>query len=498
MATKQATSPSCPGCRQRDQRIAQLERDNKQLRRQLDQQQRQATRQAHPFRRDEADAGKGGKNPKSGNEAKSGTAKKPGRPEGHEPAVRPTPTPEQIDRTIDVALDECPMCKVALYEQGQVVQFQTDLPPIVPIVTQFNIQTGTCPCCRQRWQGRHPEQTSDATGAAGNTLGPVVLTMAAEMKHRLGVSYRKICDFLQTYCGFKACTAAFIRAEKRLADLARPTHDLLLDALRRADVVHADETGGRIGRANAWLWVFSSKHATIYAIRHSRGSEVPQEILGPNFDGYLIVDGAKAYEVLSYEKGQCNGHLLRRLKHLKETVGKRERQFLHELTTLLQDAIKLAQERDQHQPADFQRRAQKIDARLEDWLLDRFGRYESLSAELKRLAKHVANHRDEWLLFLRDPAVPPTNNHAEQMLRPAVITRKVGGCNKNLWGSLVHSVLSSIMVTCHRRGKRFLDLARQLWRSNEPAAIPIDTLPERSGVTPLAPAASSATLPKAG
>jgi transposase len=495
MAATQAPSPSCPGCRQRDRRIAELQGDIRQLRRQLDQQQRRATRQAHPFRRQDADAGKAGK---AGNDAKGNTAKKPGRPEGHEPAVRPTPTPEQIDRTIDVSLDECPMCKVALYEQGQVVQFQTDLPPIVPIVTQFNIQTGTCPCCRQRWQGRHPEQTSDATGAAGNTLGPVVLTMAAEMKHRLGVSYRKICDFLQTYCGFKACTAAFIRAEKRLADLARPTYDLLLDALRRADVVHADETGWRIGRANAWLWVFSSKHATIYAIRHGRGSDVPQEILGPNFDGYLIVDGAKAYEVLSYEKGQCNGHLLRRLKNLKETASKREQQFLHELTTLLQDAIKLAQERDQHTPANFQRRAQKIDDRLEDWLVDRFGRYESLSSELKRLAKHVANHRDEWLLFLRDPAVPPTNNHAEQMLRPAVITRKVGGCNKNLWGSLVHSVLSSIMVTCHRQGKRFLDLARQLWRSNEPAAIPVETLPDRPSVTPAAPAESPETLPKAG
>jgi transposase len=485
MAATRATSLSCPGCRQRDRRIAQLEGDNRRLRRQLDQKQRESTRQAHPFRRNPSDG--------TGAKGTGGTPKKPGRPEGHEAALRPTP--EQIDRTIDVPLDECPMCKVPLYDQGQVVQFQTDLPPIVPIVTQFNIQTGTCPCCRQRWQGRHPEQTSDATGAAGNTLGPVVLTMAAEMKHRLGVSYRKICDFLQTYCQFKTCTAAFIRAEKRLADLARPTYDLLLDALRRAEVVHADETGWRIGRVNAWLWVFSSKEATIYAIRHSRGSDVPQEILGPDFDGYLIVDGAKAYEVLSYEKGQCNSHLLRRLKNLQETACKREQQFLHELTTLLQEAMDLARQRDEHSPADFSRRVQKIDNRLEDWLVDRFGRYESLSAELKRLAKHVANHRDEWLLFLREPVVPPTNNHAEQMLRPAVITRKIGGCNKNLWGALVHSMLSSIMVTCHRQGKRFLDLARQLWRSNEPRAIPVETLPDRSGVRP--PPAAPAPLPRA-
>jgi transposase len=38
-----------------------------------------------------------------------------------------------------------------------------------------------------------------------------------------------------------------------LADLARPTHELLLEALRQSHVIHADETGWRIGRLNAWL-----------------------------------------------------------------------------------------------------------------------------------------------------------------------------------------------------------------------------------------------------
>jgi transposase len=81
-------------------------------------------------------------------------------------------------------------------------------------------------------------------------------------------------------------------------------------------------------------------------------------------------------------------------------------------------------------------------------------------------------------VFLHDPEVPPTNNHAEQMLRPAVITRKVGGCNKNLLGALVHSILASIMVSCKRRGKRFLDLARQLWQSKQPQALSLEALPE--------------------
>jgi transposase len=457
-----AAHPACPGCQKRDRRIAQLEEDKRRLLQQLDEVRRDQHRQAHPFRREHT----------------TNQPKKPGRRKGHKADLRPLPKPDQVDRVVDVPLHECPLCHVPLYEPGQVVQFQTDLPPIVPIVTQFNIETGTCPACRQRWQGRHPEQTSDAIGAAGNTLGPVVLTMAAELKHRLGVSYAKICDFLKTYCQLYVCPAAFIRAEQRLADLARPTYELLIDALRRAQVVHADETGWRIGRANAWLWVFASKDATLYAIRHSRGSDVPQEILGPDFDGYLIVDGGKAYEVLSYTKGQCNGHLLRRTKELHDHVAPHEQRLLDRLRTLIQEAIDLAQRRAQLTPDGYARRVQEIDNRLEDWLLEQFGRFEKLSPDLQRLAKHLANHRDEWLLFLRDPEVPPTNNHAEQLLRPAVITRKIGGCNKTLWGALVHSILASLMVTCHRQGKRFLDLARLLWQSNQPQAVPLPALPQ--------------------
>jgi transposase len=390
------------------------------------------------------------------------------------------PTPEQIDRVVDVPLDKCPLCDVYLYDQDQVVQYQTDLPPIVPIITQFNIETGYCPCCRQYWQGRHPDQTSDAIGATGNTLGPVVLTMAAELKHRLGVSYRKICDFLETYCHLTVCPAAFIRAEQRLADLAKPTYDLLIEALRQSHVVHADETGWRVGRLSAWLWVFSSKQATVYVIRTgkgARGHQVPEDILGADFDGYLVVDGLKSYDVLEVAKGRCNGHLLRRCKKVRDSVPTKEQQHIDALSDLLKQAIDLAARRDEHTPDRYGHKTQDIENRLDAWLEANLSR-RTISADLDRLDTHVRAHRGEWLAFLHDSEVPPTNNHAEQMLRPAVITRKVGGCNKNLLGALVHSILSSIMVSCHRQGKHFLDLARQLWQSNQPQAIPLQTLPE--------------------
>ena len=477
---------NCRGCRLRDRQIrilqqslgqahqdnarlerrcAKLKNDNRRLRRELDEAQRQTHRQANRFRRRHLKKRK----------------KKPGRKKGHLANLRPMPTPEQVDRTVNVSCRVCPDCNAELVDPQTVTQFQTDLPPIVPIVTQFNIESGYCPCCRRRVQGRHPEQISNATGAAGNTLGPVVLTMASELKHRLGVPYRKICDFLETYCGLHAAPATFVRAEQRLAELAKPTYDLLIDALRRCGVVHADETGWRVGTLNSWLWVFSNKDITIYTIRTgpgARGHEVPADILGPDFDGFLIVDGLKTYNVLDYKKSQCNAHLLRRAKDLSEAATPREQEKLETLIALLQEAIDLAQRRQQLTPDGYDRRVQQIEQRFGTWLLH-LARSQR-SPELDRLVNHVANHFDEWLVFLREPEVPPTNNHAERMLRPAVITRKVGGCNKTLRGALVHSILASIMVTCRQQGQKFLQLARKLWHSGAPQAIPLVKPPPKA------------------
>jgi hypothetical protein len=82
--------------------------------------------------------------------------------------------------------------------------------------------------------------------------------------------------------------AAFVRAQRRLGDLARLIYEPLLELLRHSHVVHADEAGCRIGRLSAWLWVLSCQAATIYVIRTGAGAHghrIPEDILGPDFDG---------------------------------------------------------------------------------------------------------------------------------------------------------------------------------------------------------------------
>jgi hypothetical protein len=106
---------------------------------------------------------------------------------------------------------------------------------------------------------------------------------------------------------------------------------------------------------------------------------------------------------------------------------------------------------------------------------------------VQKLRRHLWEHREEFQRFLFQPAVPPTNNHAERMLRPAVISRKVGGCNKTLLGACVHGVLASLMVTLHQRGRRFLELALRRWRSPEAEAVALEGLPAVGAVSGVQP-----------
>ena len=67
---------------------------------------------------------------------------------------------------------------------------------------------------------------------------------------------------------------------------------------------------------------------------------------------------------------------------------------------------------------------------------------------------------------------PGTNNQAERDLRPAVIIRKTGGCNRAASGARVHEVLASILATCKKRRVPIVDYLVALQRTDgDPPSI---------------------------
>lgn len=71
-------------------------------------------------------------------------------------------------------------------------QFVVDLPAVKAHVTKIVTQSGHCARCDKRVRSQHPEQVSTATGAARVSLGPNILGLAADLKHRYGMAYRDV------------------------------------------------------------------------------------------------------------------------------------------------------------------------------------------------------------------------------------------------------------------------------------------------------------------
>ena len=91
----------------------------------------------------------------------------------------------------------------------------------------------------------------------------------------------------------------------------------------------------------------------------------------------------------------------------------------------------------------------QLEARL-DALIDT--RRQLTDADNLRFAKRLRKHREHLLRFLYVAGLAATNNQAERMLRPAVITRKTGGCNRTAGGAKTHSILASVSTTCREQG----------------------------------------------
>jgi hypothetical protein len=164
---------------------------------------------------------------------------------------------------------------------------------------------------RSHVQDRHPEQTSDALRASAVQYGPRLLGLAADLKHRLGVSYRRCSSLLLTLTGLVVCSAALVRSGHRLRRLAQPSYNRLVEAARHSAIRHVIETGWKIGGRSAWLWVFAGAHVTLYRIHPSRAHDVVLEMLGDDFGGVLVSDFFLAYDPLACKKQKCLVHLLR-------------------------------------------------------------------------------------------------------------------------------------------------------------------------------------------
>jgi transposase len=265
----------------------------------------------------------------------------------------------------------------------------------------------------------------------------------------------------------------------------------LEQAVQQASYAHADETSWREAGQRCWLWVVVTAIATVFTLAPSRGRGVIQGVLGAAFAGYLISDRWSAYTWLDPTQRQvCWAHLKRDFQKLVDYGGSGR--------GIGEDALRLLGglfgawadlRADPTQRPRFRRRARQYQWRLRR-VLERGQR-----CGCDKTANFCTALLKLWpalWTFVTVPGIEPTNNTAEQAIRPAVLWRKGSFGTQSAGGNAFVTRLLSVAATCKQHNRSLLAYLTAVCTAAQ-AGQPIPSLlPAPPTALPAAPAAHAA------
>ena len=252
-----------------------------------------------------ADASKDGGGP-SGKET---PPRRRGAQPGHKGKTsKPAPTESETHAPL-----RCPGCgSTSLEEESVEVVDITEIPkPVKATTTRHYLVTCSCGGCGLGGIG--PKADLPRGGSYGrNVVATVVhnfldrltgrLNAASMGRHGIAMSTGTIHNILSGTGSSLGEPAMGVR-----------------DRIRRARLLHVDETSVSLNGRKVWIWIFLDPETgdAYYAIRPSRGPGVVHEVLGEKWSGTIICDGWAAYK--RYRVFSAAGpHILREADHIAD------------------------------------------------------------------------------------------------------------------------------------------------------------------------------------
>jgi hypothetical protein len=444
----------------RDQRIAELEAENAELRKRIAQLEHQIQQFLQRRKRS-----KNQRTPRQGtpqDQRLKANRKHPG-------FFRPEPPPDTVFVEHDVHPKQCNHCGSDDLEPTKNFEdhIVADIPEPKLEWHRYRRHVYRCRCCAKTSQGRGDLELP------GSHIGPRARLLTAYSRAHLGISLGKTQNLLHDFFGLTVSRAGLLGHLRWAGQLFEPVVDELFERLRNSPVVQGDETGWRINGQTAWAWCFRDPTLALFLIDRHRSRDVLVRALGESFAGTLVSDFYSAYHGLECPKQRCLVHLLRELAKLREEVPWQSvRSFIEPLITLLQDAIQLGKEREQMTKSAFAKARQKIHDRFDDLLLNS----RSQNAECVRIWKRLFKHCDELFTFLVDPRVPADNNGCERDIRSLAAARNDGGVHRAQWSAAAFARIKSVIATGYKNGVRFIRYGLDVVRAKlqgQPLPLPL-------------------------
>ncbi len=417
--------PSCPGCRERDARIAALERRVAELEALVrDLTARlgiNSTNSSVPPSANPLDA------PKP--VVKKPTGRKPGGQPGHPPHLKQLLPPERVKEVIPFIPTHCRKCQAVLpAEPGpndpSPTRFQVaELPPIQAEITEYQGHARTCPCCGEVTQAPIPAELR------AHGCGPRLTATLAYLTGRHHLPKRAAEEVSEDVFAVPIALGTIAALEREVSTALEPAHAEALAAVKEAPVKNVDETSWKEAGDKRWLWVAATTTVAAFIIHGKRSLLGLATLLSDTIHGILCSDRWSVYACWPVLLRQiCWAHLKRDFKKCLDRGGpgafvgeeglRIVRRVFKAWHLFRGGGLSRAQLQDRLDPV-----ARELRKLLDAGQACADSKTATFCTNLVELEPAL------WRFVVTD-GVEPTNNHAERVLRRGVLWRKISfGCH---------------------------------------------------------------------
>jgi transposase len=305
-----------------------------------------------------------------------------------------------------------------------------DLPEVKLTVTEHRVEARRCQRCGQINKASFPDQLQ-----APLQYGPKLKARAVYLLQYKLLPYERTRELLDDWFGYGLSAATLAGFVRECAGKLVRSEAQIKARLKRASVIHVDETGLRVAKRGQYVHVTSTTELTHYSCHVKRGREAMDEIsILPQYRGACVHDGWQSYR----QYGQClhslcGAHLLRELTYLSE-ASEQEQQWAEPLMRLLLEMKEAAEEARRSGLRQVSRKQAKKFTRRYDELTEGNWREHQVSEaragpegeaviatrqatavwkQSRNLLLRLRLQRDEVLRFMTGLEVPFDNNQAE-------------------------------------------------------------------------------------
>lgn len=390
--------------------------------------------------------------------------------------LKPIQQPDKIVQHLPP--QQCERCHSALMlSEAHVSEVRQvfDLPVLHRQVTEHQAMQVRCRCGALH-QGQFPtDVTAGVQYGAGALAGMVYLNQ----QHMLPV--QRTAAVMSELFGLPVAQATVIKACEDAAVQLQPIVRAIAAQLQIAQVVHADETGLRVNKALHWLHIAATETLT-WMGRHTKRGQAAFTDLGllPQFKGTLIHDGWVPYRALSCKHGLCNAHHLRELTYVFEEL---KQPWAGRMIELLTQANQIKRRQHEAQSlalgqAAYDAQVRKLRRQYKAILNEGDALNPRVPATGKRgitqqskaanLLHRLRQYADDVWRFMTEPAVPFTNNIAEQAVRMPKVKQKISGCFRTTSGADTFCIIRSYLATLHKQDADLFDALRNTFSGSAP------------------------------